>query len=180
MFRYGMLVVLLATWCTPALAFDPKAWVRSTEIFTRSDNLYARGTVFVNTFTEYSNPPGCARDVWCVVDLSDAVLPDAKSAFLSGMLLVTAGTAVEIADLHVAFKAVSNDETCPVPQTATCAPYVGQAVVALPGGGTRAPLSLWVPLEAGKFHFKWTTSTSGPWPEHASYGVNLTLTAWTR
>lgn len=32
----------------------------------------------------------------------------------------------------------------------------------------------------GKFEFRWDRNTFGQWPQECSYGVNLSLQAWTR
>lgn len=178
--RLPAALLVVAILSTPSNAIGQSNWVRSTEIFTRPDNAHSRGTIFINTHTGVTNPRNCLAGEWCEVDLSRDVLPDAKAAFLSGILIVTQGKTVEISDLHVSFKSIDDAEECPVPQTPTCAPYIGQTLTVSAGSGARSPMSVWVPLTNGRFFFKWTASTGGKWPEHASYGVNLTLLAWTR
>ena len=48
------------------------------------------------------------------------------------------------------------------------------------GGGARSNMSMVIPLTDGKFKCCFTTTTSGIWPSHPNYGVNLTLQLWGR
>lgn len=171
-----------SVWILPvvALANEVGKWDRATEIYTRSGNAFLRGDVFVNTYTGASIPPGCAPSTWCTVDVSSEIALDAKAVFLSGILIITHGAASEIADIQIGFRAYGDNEGCPVPQVPTCVWYVGQTIEAHQLGGQRSNMSTWVPVKDGKFQFWHSLSTPGTWPNNSSYGVNLSIQAWTR
>jgi hypothetical protein len=169
-----------SVWASLAHAYDATKWQRATDIFTRTGNAFLRGDVFVNTYTGTTIPPGCAPSTWCTVDVATLTAPDAKSVFLSGILIITHGETVETADFKIGFRAFGDNEGCPSPQGPTCVWYVGQTIEAHIGGGQRSNMATWVPVKDGKFQFWYALSTSGTWPTNPSYGVNLSVQAWTR
>jgi hypothetical protein len=169
---------LLST-CAYATDPDPR-WARVTEIYTRTGNAFLRGDIFVNTYTGVTAPEGCAPSTWCTVDVSTLTASDAKSVFLSGILIITHGSAAETADLQLGFRAFGDNEGCPVPQVPTCVWYVGQSVEAQVGSGQRSNMSTWVPVRDGKFQFWYALSTGGAYPTNSTYGINLSIQAWAR
>lgn len=127
--------------------------------------------IFINSYTgdgTVAHPPG----MWSTVDVSSIVPPDATAIHLTGFLIITHGTTVETADLTVAFRHTS--ETWEYG-------YIMQTVEASVQNGQRSNASAWVALDANRcFQMKWSRSTQGQWPDHASYGVNLSLDAYLR
>jgi hypothetical protein len=145
-------------------------WTKSTEIWFNADNPKSPIPVFFNT-AEGGGVRQFPRGRWVSVDLSQCcnVPPDAKQAFLSGLLLIT-GPDGDMCNLRVAFRAPGS--------TWSAANYLGQTLSFY--GGQRAPMSTWVPLVQGKFEFHWESVRPGAPPSRCTYGVNLSLQAWTR
>ncbi len=176
----ALAAVLLAAGHVGATEVDPR-WTRMTEIFTRNDNAYSRGDVFVNSYTGVHRPPSCAAGQWCTIDVTDYGVPaDAKAVFLSGILIITHGTKPELADMFVGFRAYGDAAVTgdlPFPGGTW---YVGQVIETDTQSGQRSPMATWVPVRDGKFQFTYSVTTPGTWPDHSSYGVNLTIQAWGR
>lgn len=125
--------------------------------------------------TNCVDPPTCNQ--WAsnpiTVDLAPfGIAEDAKVAWLSGMLIITHGTTVETADIHVTFAAYGG----PI----DCTRYLGQTVEPHVGGGQRSNMSTLVPLSERKFQFCYFLNTPGEWPDNSSYGINLSIQAWGR
>lgn len=121
------------------------------------------------------DPPACNQWVSnpITVDLSPLGLAeDAKVAWMSGMLIITHGTTVETADIHVTFAAYGS----PI----DCTRYLGQTVEPAVGGGQRSNMATLVPLSERKFQFCYFLNTPGAWPTNSSYGINLSIQAWGR
>lgn len=97
--------------------------------------------------------------------------------FVSGVGIITGGTSTEpaIPDMHVTF-AQPNDPVTNSP----CVKYLGQFSLpdALPNQGTREDFSTIIPMINSKFKFCYTASTTGNWPTHPGYGLNLTAQWW--
>lgn len=147
-------------------AYYPQ-WSRATETWVTLDNSTSPQVVFANS----STGAGCPSGQWCTVDLTTVgVATDAKSAFLSGMLLITHGNTSQLCDLTVSFRAPNSAMT---PNY-----YLAQAIEAHIGGGQRSTMSTWVPLVSGAFQWQWNRNTQGAWPAECAYGVNLSLQAW--
>lgn len=124
--------------------------------------------IFVNSYTA----SGPAADAWSTVDLCKVVPAGTKAARLEGLLIITHGTTVETCDLNISYR-VNGSSLEPG--------YIHQSIEATVGNGQRSTAGVWVPLDATrKFQFKWHRSTSGTWPTHCSYGINLSLTAYLR
>lgn len=51
--------------------------------------------------------------------------------------------------------------------------YIGQTVEASIANGQRSTMSTWCPVSNGKIEYQWRRSTTGDWPDHCSYGINL-------
>lgn len=144
-------------------------WTRSTEMYTSQDNSKGPIPVFVNSVA----PIGPAAGQWVQVDLKPlGVEANAKSAFLSGLLIITHGSAPQACDLTVSMRAPGSP--------LAAGNYLGQTVEAHIGGGQRSGFASWVPLVNGVFEFQWNRSTFGQWPTECAYGINLSLQAWTR
>jgi len=170
-----LLWVFLWLVTSPAWAFDPSKWNTSTEVLT------AKGVpvypVFLNTYTGDGvttpwNGKLFTRGAWTRVDLSAHLPADAKSVFLTGILIITHGTNVETADLTINLKPPSSPEN---PGN-----YEGQVIETMTFGGQRSPFASWVSVEDGKFDFYWNAPIQGAWPDWSSYGVSLQLQAFTR
>lgn len=155
-------------WGPDTLA-DPQPW---TGVYVR-----------VNVDDPYPSPalqPG----VWYTADLrplgigyepAGGAWIGADVMFVSGVGIISGGISVEpaIPDFHITF--ARPDDT-----TANCKKYIGQTSLgsAAGGGGARSPFSTIVPMTDGHYKFCFTTSTSGNWPSHPSYGINLTVQWW--
>lgn len=118
---------------------------------------------------------GPASGTWATVDLSASpwsIPENAVAAQLSGILVITQGTKVEIADLGVIFRA-------PGSTTVKCDTdnYMGQAVEASVGNGIRSGMATWVPVVDGKIEYCWYRSTPGTYPANSAYAVNLSIQA---
>lgn len=146
-------------------------WVEGSVIGVTTDNSKDPVAVFVNSYTPAGPPAG----VWTDIDLKPLGVPaDAKSVFLSGLLIITAGSQSATCDLMVVFRAPGS----------TLAPgnYQGQAVSVGPSDGIRSGFASWVPVVNGVLEFQWNRidNTGAQWPVGAAYGVNLSLQAYVR
>lgn len=152
----------------------PLPWLKLDELYVTPSpaRIYSGNVVYVERGVAVPLGPQQAG-VWHMVDLVPyGVSPDAKVAFLSGMLLITHGTTPELADLKVVFKRPSD--------STGCEKYMGQVIETDVNGGQRSGFASWVPLEDGLFVYCYTVTTPGGYPEHSSYGINLSLQAWGR
>jgi hypothetical protein len=131
-------------------------------------------------------------DVWHTIDLTDYIpLPEIKSVRLDGLLVITHGSQVETADLHVSFRrhGESFDYT-----------YVFQTMETLQGGywpgttwwdehgnpvtglsiapgGQRSTAGAFVPVSADrKIDVKWHAPSPRQHPPYSAYIVNLRWT----
>lgn len=146
-----------------------QVWQKSTETYTAEGNSKSPVAVFVNSYTG----TGPVSGVWHEIDLKPlGVAADAKSALLSGLLLITHGTTQETCDMHVALRAPGNG--------LDAGNYLGQVVEAHVGGGQRSGFTSRVPLVNGVFQFHWTRVNSVQWPAGCAYGINLSLQEWNR
>lgn len=100
------------------------------------------------------------------------VAEDGKVAFLTGILVITHGSTVETADIHVTFAAAGS----PI----DCTKYIGQTVEADVGGGQRSNMSTLAPLTDGQTQMCYYLNTPGRWPTNSSYAINLSIQAWGR
>lgn len=163
----------------PALAEPPAkplAFQQASQLWltTTPARLYSDNVVYVQTHLPGGCVGWCNEGTWQTVDLTPyGVASDAKWAFLSGMLIVTHGSAIEIADLKVVFRRPGDTST-------DCTKYLGQAIEAHVGGGQRSNISTWVPLSYGVFEWCYTTTTPGNWPDNSAYAVNISLQAWAK
>lgn len=119
----------------------------------------------VNTDGDYPAGGG-----WFTVDASKTVygvdngLPeDTLAIWLSGILIISPGYAEETADLHFYCRKPSIIPT----DTYLCA----QCCSTAPAQGARTNFTTLIPVTDRKFQFWWYKSTSGYWPDHASYGI---------
>jgi hypothetical protein len=157
------------------VTFDPTKWIAASEIVVP---VGAPPTaVFLNSYTGAGvttpwNGVIFTRGAWTTVDLSAHIPSNAKAVFLQGILIITHGSQPETADLQINLRPPSSTEAA--------GNYEGQTVEAAVGGGQRSPFSAWVAVEDGKFQFYWFTPTYGQWPTWSSYGVNLTVQAFSR
>lgn len=148
---------------------NAQTWVSSTQTFTALDNSKAPIAVFVNSYTG----AGVGANIWQTIDLKPfGVAADAKSAFLSGILIITHGMTIETCDLTVAVRAPGS--------VFSAGNYIGQTIETQVASGQRSNMSTWVPLVNGSFQFQWNRSTMGDWPDQCSYGINLSLQAWVK
>lgn len=112
-------------------------------------------------------------DTPITVDLTPyGVSADAKVAQLTGIMIITHGSTVEIADMWLTFAAAA--------ASIDCTKYIGQVVEASLEGGQRSPLTVMVPLTNGKFQYCYHVTTPGAWPTNSSYGVNMSVQAYWR
>lgn len=171
-----LMAAVLAAQPLSALADDiAPQWTRMSEFYVRNDASVTRGDIFVNTHTGKHVPEDCVAGKWCTVEIGRFGLPaDAKAVFLAGLLIITHGESAETADLNIAFRPYSTEDS-PADEG-----YIGQATETVPAGGVRSGLASWVAVRDGKFQFKYGKSTEGDWPAHSSYGLNLTIQAWAR
>lgn len=184
------LVVALCMLVSPAFAEPPSlplAWVKLTEIYYTTGQVRMYGdtpevcsvapcnAVYVQTRLGEGGDAGPqATDTWHTVDLTAfGVAEDAKVAFLSGVLIITHGTTEELANLTVTLRAHGDNNS-------SCSKYLGQVIETSIASGQRSTFSTMVPLNAGKFDFCYRISTTGNYPDHSAYAINLSLQAWGR
>jgi len=146
------------------------AWVESSIIGTRNDNSKRPNAIFLSTVT----PEGPPEDTWTTIDLAEKCgLPlDSKEVFLAGLLIITHGNAVQIADLWALFRAPGDD--------LDPGSYQIQAIEPHLGGGVRSTVALWVPVVDGKVELYWHGAGSGVWPAESAYAINLACQAYVR
>jgi len=154
------------------MEYDPADWLEGTVLgVTKRSPTQSDPIVFLNTYTG-QGVDQFPDNQWVTVDVSQIVPEKSVAVFLSGLLLITHGTSVETADLKVYFRADGDNEDYK---------YDWQTVEASTANGQRSTMAVWVPLSADrKFQFKWQRSTSGQYPDHSAYGVNLVLNAYLR
>lgn len=115
---------------------------------------------------------GPQPDTWTTVDLNPLGVPrEAITAFLAGLLIITHGEAVEIADLRISFRHLGDTS---VPLTT----YESQTLEADTTGGQRSGVALWVPVVNGFIEYAYHVGTTGIYPAHSTYAINLVLQAW--
>jgi len=154
------------------LSSNQSNWIEGSTVgVTKRSPTQANPVIFLNTFTG-NGLERFPENTWATVDTAGLIPPTAKAIFLTGVLIITHGTSMETADLVVHFRADGESYDYN---------YNWQTVEASTQNGQRSPMAVWVPLsETGKFQFKWRRSTAGQYPEHSSYGVNLSLNAYLR
>lgn len=192
MTMFARLTAALALLCsTGALAEPPPSplpWLKVTDLYVTPSPARMYGpanAVYVQTgLPSGLNEGPQTRGAWHTVDLTPfGVAPNATAAFLAGLLVITGGTAAEVADIQVGFRRPGDTTPCTkyLGQTSfqTNAVVIGGQVVPLPGG-QRSNMATWVPLADGKFEFCYNVSTGGAWPTNPSYAINLSLQAWAR
>jgi hypothetical protein len=120
--------------------------------------------VFVNTYAWPASPaPGC----WHEFSMAQLGFPDtAKAILVAGILIITHGYAEEIGNMTMTFREYGGTRTLGNYQMQVCAPKIGD--------GPRVPGFCIVPVAEGRCEFQWNRSTTGEWPAHCSYGINLT------
>jgi hypothetical protein len=120
--------------------------------------------VFVNTYAWPASPePAC----WHELSMAQLGFPASTKAILvAGILIITHGYAEEIGNMTLTFREYGGTRTPGNYQMQVCAPKVGD--------GPRVPGFCVVPVAEGRCEFWWNRSTKGEWPEHCSYGINLT------
>lgn len=161
----------------PTTLSDPQPW----------NGVYVR----VNVADPYPSPalqPGTwytadVRPLGVGYDPTTGSWIGATVMFVSGIEIITGGTSAESVEPDINITFARADDT-----TANCAKYLGQALIPnltdvltgarIVGGGIRSNMSTVIPLTDGQFKFCFTTTTTGAWPDHPSYGVNLTVQLW--
>lgn len=145
------------------------SWTEGFVTGVRDDNSKVPIALFVNTYTNY----GPAESTWNKINITTLGIPaDAKSVFLSGILIITHGTTVQTCDITIAFRA-PGDELAP-------GNYIGQTIEAAVGSGQRSNMSTWAPVRNSEIEFYWKRSTQGQWPSECAYGVNLSAQSYLR
>lgn len=172
----------------------PLPWERVEEIyFTPSQvRMYGPDNV-VYIQCQIPQPYGaCRPNVWHRFDLKPlGVAPDAKFAFLSGMLIISHGYVFETSNLTVTFRR-------PGDNAASCAKYLGQAQATqnmspplltqggdpyiVPVDSARSNMATWVPVSNGEIDWCYAYSGAvGLYPHGGSaYAINLSVQAWAR
>ncbi len=178
MFRILAAVVFAWLMMPPAFADDPPLdarWNKSTEIYTRKGETWFLSEIFGNTYTGQFIPAPCAtQGQWCTVDFKPGgVGADAKAVFVQGLLIITSGSTVQTADLHLSFRRPGDTSVNCVNQ------YMAQAVIATITG-ERTNFSSWLPVVDGKLEFCWTRNTPDPYPANSAYGFNMGAQAWVK
>jgi hypothetical protein len=108
---------------------------------------------------------------WNTVDLAGLIPAGVKAVHLSGLLIITHGTVSEVCDLNLAYRRYGDSGEYG---------HTAQIIEAGVNQGQRTPHSTWIPVGDDRFQIKWHRSTTGPWPEHCAYGINLNLVAYLR
>lgn len=103
------------------------------------------------------------------VDLSAIAPRNAVAAALSGLLIISHGSAQESCDLRVWFR--------PDPG-ARWGDYRGQTVETQSGGGQRSNHAVVVPLRERTFQIWIDPVAQVPWPTGCAYGVNYVVDYW--
>jgi hypothetical protein len=161
-------------WLKLLLSIASAGWL-SGQVHVTDHGSSGPTAIYINTYQPQSPiwPPG----QWSVIDVdqigNEPTIPrSAKALELHGILIITRGRAMnETCGMTVVFR--------PYGSQISPGNYTEQMIVPpLDGGGARQNTSTWVPLKDGKFEFYWTRSTQGQWPEHCSYGLNLTVQAY--
>jgi len=153
----------------------PMTFQKSTEIYTATNQVrvYADNPIYfgANVPQTWGTP---AAGVWHRVDLKKyGVTADAKSAFLSGMTIITHGYATETANMTLTARR-------PGDNVSDCTKYLAQSLEASVSNGVRSNAAFWVPLIDGEFEWCWKPSTGGVYPTNSAYGANFSLLAWVR
>ena len=165
-----LLACLVAAPLVLAGCQTPDGFVEGARLGIVAQSPVQFSVIFVNSHTG-EGLKKFPENEWATVDVSGIVPRETKAVYLSGLLIITHGTVPEVCDLTLAYRNYGDgaDHT-----------YVAQIISAEPNGGQRTPHSIWIPVRAGNFEIKWRRSTSGEWPEHCAYGINLHLVAYVR
>lgn len=161
-------VAFAAVIIAPAQTKPPR-FVRANELYVLAPgNPPSAGDYFISTAPFW----GCSADLWCKVQLPADVAPDATAVFMSGIVIITHGYAIETADIKFGCRAPGD------PQQPSW--YNVQAVEASVGNGQRSTFGTWIPARNHQIECLWTRSTPGIWPDNSSYAINGTIQAYTR
>lgn len=164
-FRLSVAMSLFLAGCQP-----PAGFVEGTTLGVVAHSPKQIPVVFFNTHTG-EGMAAFPENEWATVDVSRVIPAVVKAVYLSGLLIVTHGTAEELCDLTLAYRNDGDTEDYS---------YIAQAVETTVDAGQRTPHSIWIPVREGRFQIKWRRSTDGKWPEHCAYGMNLSLVAYLR
>lgn len=180
-----LIALALMLFASPVLATTaqtlPVPWVKTTETYVifGQVSVHPNNPVNLITGTKVGDPAPPrgpqVQNAWSSVDLKPyGVAADAKWAMLQGIQLITASQnhTLETATIQASFRA---------PGTAgVCSDYSNESAVSVPMQGIRDSTMAVVPLVNGAFEWCYKRSTGGTQPDHASYGINLSVVMWGR
>ena len=154
----------------------PSVSVTQFNIVTSQVRMYADNPIYFGTNISNGGNYGTqtSQNVWHRDDLKPLGVPaDAKAAFLSGMLIITHGTAAGTANVQMTARKVGDNNS-------DQSKYLMQTIEAHVGGGQRSNASFWVALSNGEFEFSYSHNQTVPWPTGSAIGANFSLQAWAR
>jgi hypothetical protein len=164
--RLLKLFLLTCIFSTNLCAYDPNAWVQLNSLYVAKESPSQLNVIAINSYLSDLQP----AYQWNVVDLSNYLPEGAKAVNLSGLLIITHGTSIETADMHLYFRRYGSTDT---------SIYIGQVIEASTLNGQRCTASYWVPLsEDLKFEFYWTRTNLGQYPDYSAYGMKFYINAW--
>jgi len=176
--------------------YDPDDWIENGKIYvTKHSPSQGYRVLWMNTYSQELYPcqdnypfPGdwseedrwmerydwmgksYPTDQWITVSVADRVPENAKSIYLTGILIMTTGNTWETPYMTIKFRR----KGCLLEPK-----HSHMASIASTPGSARSTMSVWVPLNENKeFEFMWTRSTGGQWPTNTAYGISLYLNAF--
>lgn len=159
-------IIFLAASFFVANDYREGAIVGVVEHGPRQNNL----AIYFNT-NDTTTLAAMAENVWHVVDVSAIVPSGTQAVFINGILVLTHGAAPGNCDMQIFFRRFGE----------VFEPnYIGQITAGGLQETPRQPFFTIVPVEVGKFEFKWIRNTSGTWPEQCSYGLHLGVVGYVR
>jgi len=144
-------------------------WVEGTTIGVRDDNPKIPVVLFINTYTNTGDTP----DTWHQINVNSLGVPsDAISVGLGGVGIITHGTTAELCEITVTFRAPGN--------SLNIGDYIIQVIEPHLNGGERQTAFVQTPVVNGYIEYSWHRATTGEWPDHCSYGMNLAIQNYIR
>lgn len=187
--REILFLIIVCFMCVSAYAQSGITWVKTTELYVPQDNPTNTSPTpnalngWRGSYCAFvSNGAGAggdafAPDVWHTVDVKLLGIPsDAKAVFIHALLIITHSPYFdEIAGITLSYRrfGATFDNT---------GWYHTQTAEPAKLGGVRTNDAMWVPIEDGKFQFKWhrQAQIASAWPIGSSFGINMVVNAWAR
>lgn len=187
---------LSSLYSVPENIYNPDEWIELTKIhITKNSPVQDYRVLWMNTYSQYLYP--CAKNYpyagdwsaedrwmerygwikkpypdneWITISVADRVPENAKSIYLTGILIVSSGNSPQVGNMTVSFRRKGETKDYR---------HSHQSCICGSPEYSRSGVSVWVPLNEDKeFEFKWVRSTFGSYPDFPAYGMSIFLNGW--